>query len=422
MSSVLIVTRDFTPYCGQTGWMIRAVSMANFLADQGFDVTVVAALRSQKAASLYLNPKVKVYWVHDIFEYYKYDHRAWIRIPFVAVGIALVRVLKIIRVPVFDRTMLSLYFYKKKIRALCANNKIKNIILTTPPHSLQTLAVWIKNEMPDINLISDFRDAWSLRPMYGESKWLINKIEPMEQLVFSKANHVLLVSEGMHQLYQQKFAAKNLVTVENGFLDVEIGSVSPDFSEVVNRYRSEGKIILGYFGSGSVGQSHEKDIAILLETIACNTGLVDRFAVIIQGQIVVNSFFKTAASYSLFEPASHADVMAHMRLVDFGVNLFNVPDKYAPAVIAGKTYEYIYNSMPILVVAPKNAYSLKEIINDVGGYFADINDKENIKSVLKKVASDHFSNDGQKLIITNEKRAKYSRKYQYQKISRILVS
>ncbi len=422
MTSIVLVTRDFPPYCGQTGWMIRVATLADFLVAKGYDVTVVAIRRSRRFDLLAVNPSVHVKWVFSIFEYYRYDDRAWLRRPMNLLAALFLFVKRMVGKEPYDRTGLFLGVYRRAFNKINDAQEISNVIISTPPHSLQQIAVWIKQRNPSINVLSDFRDGWSVRPMYAGTLSLRYKAEECERRIFETVDRVLVVSSGMRKVYGEKYSVANTVVMENGYSNDTIAPAGFEFSAAVDRFRSEGRIVLGYFGSGSVGRDgEEQDLTMLFRVIEEDGALIDRFAIVLQGRLSVERKFTSKASYSIHSPAAHSQVLGNMQLVDVGVNL-NMSSEYAPCVIGGKVYEYIYTSRPVLIVAPDEAISLKEIVQDTGGYFANVNDRSQMRETFHEISSDYRLRRG----AFGEKpdsgcRKKYSRDSQYKKLLELLI-
>lgn len=420
MKTVLLITRDFSPYCGPTGWMVRCVSLANFLSEQGYKVVVVATKRSRELNNLTVNSDVDVHWVKNIFHYYFSHHNPLLKLFLVYPAIH--RLFNfILGKPFYDNDLSALPQYRRKIRALEKKYKFDHIVISTPPHSLQLLMQWLRERYPSATLISDLRDAWSFRPMYQGNKKQLKSIRRKEDQIFNLVDYTVHISEGMANIYSEKYGLNNTVVVENGFLETENEAADPEFENSIKQFKKEGKIILGYFGSGSVGMPTEhKDLSRLFDAIESNPLLFDNFAVVIQGNIKGRSGFKSTISYRLFSPTSINQVHSHMGMVDLGLSVFTDPPYYAPAVVTAKTYEYILCGIPVLGIADENAVSLKKILDEIGGYFADVYDRNKIVLTLKQILEEYKSDPAGFNDLVVENRHRFSREYQYRKYLEIL--
>lgn len=76
---ILFITRDFSPYCSQTGWMIRNVSLASFLARNGNEVHVLASKRAKEYHELSMDKTIKRHWVENILHYSLTKSLWWIQ-------------------------------------------------------------------------------------------------------------------------------------------------------------------------------------------------------------------------------------------------------------------------------------------------------------------------------------------------------
>lgn len=420
---LLLVTRDFTPYCGEIGWMIRAVSMANYFSKEGYEVHVIAMRRRAVHPKLDVCKAVKCHWISNLFEEYKHDSQR--RLIFLAVKLlqlVLNNLFKLIGRPPIDTVEYSLRRYKKVITRLIREENIGKVVISTPPHSLQTLVGWIKNKHSGVRVFSDMRDGWSIRPHYSKSKVQKQLAERMEATHLPCADGVIFVTEGMKCIYMRKLDLANVKLIENGYVEQEAQGPGRDFENIVRALRKEGRIIIGYFGSGELSnRNSEKNLASFFNVLSKNKKLTARFAVVLQGRIRCSPTFHTDVRYDIFDSAPNNETLGNMGLIDIGLNL-NTDREYAPYVVGGKVYEYIGCEKPLLIVAHSNAVSLQALTKEGFGYFADIkNENGEIATTLHQIADDFDSGalDRSCKYIASQRKL-FSRETQYARLKEII--
>lgn len=143
------------------------------------------------------------------------------------------------------------YWAKKVIEFLKVNidlvQKADKIIITTPPHSLQLIALWIKNNYPNKFVISDFRDAFVTN---HRVKWYtplhLIYAKKMEVQIFENIDSIVTNTLSMKSNFLNIYnkAANKIIYVPNGYID------SIDSSKNNDR----GPTIIGYFGDSYGGE------------------------------------------------------------------------------------------------------------------------------------------------------------------------
>ena len=107
---------------------------------------------------------------------------------------------------------------------LIKKHGIKNIIVSTPPPSIAESGIILKNDLPDINLIVDYRDVYNMDPLYTYPKKFYryktkyNHVMT-EFLINQCADHVITVSEDMTKSLKKvyKSFAYKIKTLTNGY-------------------------------------------------------------------------------------------------------------------------------------------------------------------------------------------------------------
>lgn len=109
-------------------------------------------------------------------------------------------------------------------RDLIRNRKIKNVIVTGPPNSLHYFATFLKVEIPQINLIQDYRDQWNDSidyeyKTYLKHFWHKERSAFMELFTITYSDKILFVSSDMKSNYSNLYKnyADKFDVLYNGF-------------------------------------------------------------------------------------------------------------------------------------------------------------------------------------------------------------
>jgi hypothetical protein len=418
--NVLIITRDFAPYCSVVGWMIRCVSLAGFLADSGYDVYVLAVKREKSFPLLYLNEKIKGEYL-DVFleksnipkENYTNlsGFRNWFR--------------NIFQKHIAQKYLIdTLHPYAGKIarkaEEIVRNNNVENVIVSSPPHSLQLAVLNLRRKFPDLNIIAELRDPWvSRREHAGKNSRFSQEIAEYEKKVLHAADSAVVVTAGMKKYFDTVGGAEVHV-IENGFVKYDRAGEVPDddFSVAAAEEQAQGRIVIGYFGTAVLGGGSQggKRLDGLFSFLENNREIADRVAFFFQGNIKSSGSEKYKnVKYRIFDPVDNAACRRHIRLCDICMFIYTDPID-ADMVMGGKIYDYVGAGVPLLMFAPSSAECLKDFAAKNGKpLFADIYDEESLKAVFGKVTYEHGSGALGYRAFTAEEAAEYGREKIYEK-------
>lgn len=220
---ILIIAYRFPPM-GGIGTR-RWAKFAKYLVNRNYTVHVVTSQYP------YLD---KVNWLNDIkhknikVHYLKTDYPAWVikggnglwfRIKF-----------KMWRITVqkkkyyLDPAQGWEKYFLPYSRDLIRNRKIKNVIVTGPPNSLHYYATYLKIEIPQINLIQDYRDQWNDSidfeyKTYLKQFWHKEQSALMELFTITYSDKILFVSNDMRNNYLNLYSnySNKFDVLHNGF-------------------------------------------------------------------------------------------------------------------------------------------------------------------------------------------------------------
>lgn len=219
--TILLICHSFPPYPGIGGR--RWAKFAKYLSQNGHTVKVIASE----------NPFFKKSeWLHDVknmdVTYLPFNYPAVLKkdsslslLDKLKYRAALVYIKCLGKGNYYDRSL----FWEKQIlktaSALIDKHKIKNVIVTCPPFHIAYHCLKLKNNFPELNLITDFRDLWTGDFSLSGLKQMPDKRQSaekeMEKEVLEKSDIVLTVSDKMTSAFKTQVPKCNCYTVPNGF-------------------------------------------------------------------------------------------------------------------------------------------------------------------------------------------------------------
>ncbi|MFC1826330.1 hypothetical protein ACFLZQ_00155, partial [Thermodesulfobacteriota bacterium] len=266
---------------------------------------------------------------------------------------------------------------------LINKHSIKNIIVSSPTHSMQLVGKSLKKRFGEkINFIADFRDSWNTRPTFGKHFFISDYISrKMERGVLSNCDHFTYVSEPILTKIEDTFhlnIKSRATLIMNGFNE----SIQIHQNDEAKK---RDKIKIGYFGTATDLAKSNLSIHTLLEVLKPNP----------EFQEGLEFYFYGALGFAYHDPkdfpciqnkgsVSHADALKKMGEMDFLLLLYSDP-KSSDEVITGKIFEYISRKKPIICLSPKNMEA-RRIIEMYGiGITIDIEDPKDIKKKIESL-------------------------------------
>lgn len=222
---VLIIVYKFPPMGGVGSR--RWAKFAKYLAKRGYEVHVLTA--DGKGTD-------KVNWLNDVGDNHIIVHRFKSFYPSFLLGESFnifgYKIKRIIRA-VLSRTLFYIdnaqYDAKpilSKAKIIIKDNGIKNVIASGHPVSINYIATYLKIDLPQINLIQDFRDNWNDLDVYQYgNKSGISKFKNKEKIAYQEfftlyySDYIINVSNDLtNQLKRKnKNMGDKFITITNGF-------------------------------------------------------------------------------------------------------------------------------------------------------------------------------------------------------------
>lgn len=421
--NVLIITRDFPPNCDKVGWMIRMKELSEFLSQNDVVVHVLCIQKSKTWFEDTIPQNVVLHSVsHPILSYnYEKKYVKTLRDYFSKLVLKIYQKL-FLKIDVFE---LVLKRFKKQSFEIIKKHNIQNVIISSPPHSLQTLVLCLKEKFSEVNVISDFRDPWSLRKNFLFSKTKKNlNVKKIEKSIFEKADHLVFVSQGMQEMYAEILQNKDVKVIENGYAEFKkTEHPDPDFLHFIAESRAENRMVLGYFGVGGVEESRTdgKNLWCLIEAFLNHPELAKKFALVLQGDIAIKKELPKDLKVYIGKSLQNAVVRANMQNIDVGILLYT--DAFdAPLVMGGKLYDYAASEIALWLIVPSNATSLFRFAKKTGNkaYFSDVEKEKEIVDCLETIIEEKNNDAFLKRRFLLQDVFEYSRHQQNKKFLEIL--
>lgn len=285
-------------------------------------------------------------------------------------------------------------------------NKVDCIISTGPPHSMHLIALGIKQKIPSIKWIADFRDPWTNIDFLQElplTKWALNKHQRLEKKVVIHADTVITISPTLTKelLQIDKNNPHKFHTVTNGF-DAEDYSNISSIPSLKNAYTI---IYAGLIPQNRNPHILWKSIAELSKTNQINRTLkiklIGKVDAVVWEDIQKNNISEFVEKIDYLP---HSEVLSYEKQSDALLLLINkAPNN--KSILTGKLFEYLAMQKPILAIGPKDGDAAKIITENKAGIIVDYDDLEGMKNALLMLLQNKIPPPPQQNIL------KYSREY-----------
>lgn len=210
LGNVLIITEAMLPYTSSFGSCQRVYYLANYLAEKGFHVTVMAEKTGKVNESLnVMERKYESYWL---------DGKSCSGVGFLNTGVA-----KKISGEIFNEinedTAFQHYIWRvantREILGFIKKRKIQTVIISGPYFSIFGLCGKIKQRYRSVKVVLDYRDPWNLwNDRHGIASIL-------ERKNIRKSDKVVCFSEDFRRAMKKRFPEEKgkYEVVYNGFYE-----------------------------------------------------------------------------------------------------------------------------------------------------------------------------------------------------------
>jgi len=384
---VLIITRFFVPYFPSLGGVIRILTLANYLSSKDINVNILSGDGEFHGYFGFDINKLNIQFLHTQQKKLGglLKKNASFLSKLLKTGIRLIRACLLeLKIADEHERYFSLFF--EAATKIIDEQQIANVILSTPPHSMQKIGYKIKRKYKGrINLIVDYRDSWNNSKIFRKRTIIGRIISTMlERRVLKSCDYFTYVStpiiDKIINNYKIDITHKSKL-IMNGFTDNIISN------STLTAKASTDKKIVGYFGHISDNSKSYRSVKKLLEILEEDKYLDEHFEFHFYGSVIFNSpLIKGLKSIYIHDKLEHSDVSNKMKEMDY-LLIVHSDSGSSDEVITGKIFEYISVKKPILCLAPKNMEGGKLVEKYRMGLHVDINRHDEMVKGLYSVLS-----------------------------------
>jgi glycosyltransferase involved in cell wall biosynthesis len=231
-----------------------------------------------------------------------------------------------------------------------ADNKIKSIITTGPPHSIHLIGLRLKQKNPTLNWIADFRDPWSEWGFLDSlmvGRLARTRHRKLEQKVLQTANTIVTITPFYVRRFEQ-LSGRRVELLTNGFDEDDFKNVAIQKTE---------KFIIRHVGIVNEKCNPRPFMHALKEVMETYSEIQDKVQVDFVGEahpdfrkfVFDDEVLKSVTTFSTQVP--HKELI---KLYNTSSVLLLVLTGYkdAEGYLPGKLFEYIATGLPVLGVGP----------------------------------------------------------------------
>jgi glycosyltransferase involved in cell wall biosynthesis len=416
---ILIITRYFLPYFPSMGGVMRVFTLANYFTRMGLEVHILTGLGKYYGyfGYEYLTTLINIKYVgksEGFFEKQfesKSETTLFKSIPLKSIN--LFRSL-LERLSVPDKNIFYVNLFHREALCMISENNIKNVFISSPPHSMQLIGYLLKKDLKTkINIIADYRDSWNTTSIFKHKTYLGFMLSKRyEKKILLSCDKFTYVSEPIlnkvEKLHNIEIRDKSYL-VMNGY-----NGLYSDNDSVVEE-KDATKIKVGYFGNLNSGKKSYRDITNLIHILLNNEALAEKFEFYFYGSIKIKHPGVSALKgFHINQPLSHEEAIEKMREMDYLMIVHSDPAS-SDEVITGKFFEYIAVRKPIICLAPLCTEAGRLVEKYQIGIHIDLCNMESLRSALLKITK-----PGPRQFYSDLDTSIFSRDIQYSKLLKLL--
>ena len=286
-------------------------------------------------------------------------------------------------------------------KKIISKYNIKNVIASGHPVSINYISTYLKIDLPNINLIQDYRDNWNDLNIYqfGNKSGMSTfhkkeKIALQEFFTLNYSDLIINVSDDLTKSLQRKHSniKEKMITITNGF-------DQDDFSMIKNTTNDSFTIIY----AGSLYNHRIEAIYLILDAIIdLNDEYInDNFKIIIYSNYEksrINTKYNKYIDKNLFfnESVSPNEIM---EIIASNKYCLSINSKFASYAFGTKIFDYMALNKKIFHIS--NGGVLYDILKDKK-QFVSIYTLEEIKKTLILIKLDYQQNINDELVEYDE--------------------
>ncbi|MGH1518284.1 glycosyl transferase family 1 [Chryseobacterium sp. JK1] len=269
----------------------------------------------------------------------------------------------------------SIQFLEKYLK----ENKIDTIVTSGPPHSLHLIGLGLKDKLPNLKWIADFRDPWTEISYYKHLKLTRssdNKHRKLESAVFKNADITLATSYTDAENFRK--AGANAFCITNGFDESDSGE------KVIGQKNQN--FTLSYIGVLEQLRNPENLWKSLHDLIQENDDFASNFKLKFVGRID-DKILHSLENSNLKNHILNLGYLSHGKAVEEMQNsemllITNFPNESSKGIIPGKIFEYLASGKQILSFGPNQADVAKILVETQAGKHFSYHETETIKTFI----------------------------------------
>lgn len=277
----------------------------------------------------------------------------------------------------------SVKFLEKYLK----ENKIDTIVTSGPPHSLHLIGLGLKNKIPDLKWVADFRDPWTEISYYKHLKLTKSsdkKHRQLESAVFKNADITLATSYTDAENFRK--AGANAVCITNGFDESDSGKKAEEQNSEKTNLQIGQAFTLSYIGVLEQLRNPENLWKALDELVKENAEFAADFKLKFVGRID-DKILHSIENSSLKNHILNLGYLAHGKAIEEMQNsdlllITNFPNESSKGIIPGKIFEYLASGKQILSFGPDKADVSKILEETQAGKHFSYQDTEAVKSFI----------------------------------------
>jgi len=301
------------------------------------------------------------------------------------------------------------------LRDFLQKENIETIVTSGPPHSMHLIGLKLKQELPNLKWLADFRDPWTQISYHKELKltsWAAKKHESLERSVMQKADVVLATSYADAKNFK-KIGAKKVEVITNGFEEVK---------QHIQKETTHFHIT--YSGGLEMLRNPIVLWKALSEIIQENPSFKEDFKLNFYGSLaedVKQTILDLGLEQNLILHGyvAHQDSLNAINLAHI-LLLTNFDNTASKGIIPGKLFEYMATGNPILAIGPTDA-DVEKILNKTkaGNYFTH-QQFADVKTFILSIYKQWLANPNQKFETNEEEVQQFNRKNLTKKLVEIV--
>lgn len=362
------------------------LSLVDFLNKAGYEVYV---LTSDGVDFGYLGygeivDKAKIVYLHDPL---KITTQKAVRSQIGtkgAKGTLLPRLLRVLKSVLYellvpDPGVLMRKKYLEAASGLITENNIANVIVSSPPHSMQLVGLALKKRFGEkINLAVDYRDSWNGGAIFRQKTAIGEMIaRSIEKRVLKYCDHFLYVSAPIldkAKLISPGSLDKKSHLVMNGFDDTVA------IPATAEKKSGNKKIRVGHFGMVNDVAGSYRNVKKIIEVIAGDPEISDKVQFEFYGQAKLSGDYKKEGIL-FFDNLSYIEARKKMLEMDY-LMMFHATSGDSDEVITGKFFEYVASEKPIICISPEDMEARRLVARLGIGLVADIEDADEMRHLM----------------------------------------